>query len=311
MRDVVDARLRRIFASLDEASLGAPDEEAITEADAALGEPGARVDRAFGVYTRRGFLHALESYGLMAKLRKKLSSPVSLRFELQDPFRPRIILWSEVHDAPAIDLSLSLVQGHALGFSRELRGAQFVFLEDIVMQHPGAEFDWSRPPLPEQRYPGLSAANEVLALLLLLSRRVGAEGLGLIPSTFHAAALYSKLFRFVDGGAQGRFLALQSSTRFIPRWLTSWSVAVGGVKDGRGRTYAFRPCPMVCPLSERVNEWFERLGWKSGCERATRVRYRLDLKTAAARIPWDRFPQFPPPAPIARLLTDVLPEAAG
>lgn len=311
MRDLVDARLRKVFDRLDEASLGAPEDESLTEDDIDLSQAAGRTDRAFGVYTRKGMLHALRTYGTIGRLEARVGGEIDLSLDLEDPFRPRLVLTSVKHRAPVISMTLSKAKGADVGFTGALSSVPLVFLDGIVIENPSASFDWSRPPLPEQRRPGLSAAREVLALLILLTRRVGGEGLALVPSTFHAASLYSEFFSFVDGGAQGRMRAVQAAGRMWPKWLVAWAAYTGGVKDARGHAFVHRPLPMICTLTPRLDAWFQRTSWRRRRESCGRVRYRVDLKTTAARIPWDRFPRFPPPQPIARWLTEALPGSGG
>jgi hypothetical protein len=176
-----------------------------------------------------------------------------------------------------------------------------LYLESLLLQHPGKTFDWSRPPLPEQEFPGLSLSGEILQILLLLAKRVGAEALVLRPSTFHAAWIYARYFRFVDGRAQGRLESLLANRRLRPLWLLSWALELACLRRD-GEPVGFAPDAMAAPLTRRVASHFEERAWRRALVRGRAERHVLDLPRLRTRFPWRQMPKGSPPAFLRLLL---------
>ncbi|XXF75294.1 deacetylase [Myxococcaceae bacterium GXIMD 01537] len=293
---------RRVSQRLGEAELSAADSAELTADDLRLDSAGERVALAFGTYSRQGLQNALNAFGLGEFARDRGLAPVEVRLLLEDPFQPRIVIWSQRFHAPVVDISLRRVPGAEVGLTRGLADVPVLYLDAFTLQHPGRPFDWSRPPMPGQARPGLSLSSECLELLLLMARRIGAEAMALSPATFAAAWVYERHFSFVDGAAHGRYLALRRAGHQRPRWLLAWAVELGCVKDTQGEPVLFHPSPMVSACTRRVERVFESRAWSEAVKAQARVPLSIDYEALQARFPWQRMPPGSPPERVAELL---------
>lgn len=297
------SRFRRIYARLSEAelSVGEQDNELSLE-DLGLGSRDERVALAFGIYSRKGLEHALREYGLIQLIEERGVGPLEVRLLFEDPFRPRIVLWSKRYQAPAMDACLRKASGADVGLPPPLAAHPLLYLDSFVLQHPGRSFDWSRPPMPDQKHPGLSLSAEILEILLLMARRVGAEGMALTPATFAAAWVYTRHFHFVDGAAQGCFQALRRAGRQWPRWLLAWAVELECVRTPDGAPVRFMPSPMLASFSRRIERVFDGKAWRNAAKAHAAPALTVDLEALQERFPWARMPPGPPPDAVAGVL---------
>jgi hypothetical protein len=255
----------------------------------------------FGLYSEQGLLRVLERYGTLARLSAKGLGNIDVRLSLEDPFVPRITLVSERYRRPAIELTLSRTEGRKLGLA-SLAQTPLLFLDGIVLEHPGREFDWARPPLPGQRRPGLSVSNDVLELLLLMAGRIGAQGMALVPRHFHAAHAFARHFAFADGATQGRFEALRFAARLRPLWLLAWALELDCVRNANGALVRWTPSPMISPLTEALANRLSSNDWERARRAARGERYFLDRDRLRERFPWSRMPPGKVPEGVRRTL---------
>lgn len=297
------SRFRRIYQRLSEAELStAEQDEALSLDELGLESRGKRQVLAFGIYSRRGLENVMREYGLLQRLEERGVGPLEVRLNFEEEFRPRITLWSQRYQASAVDIALRKVSGADASVPPPLEARPLLFLDSLVLQHPGRVFDWKRPPMPGQVHPGLALSGEILELILLMARRVGAEGLALTPSSFAAAWVYAPSLRFVDGSAQGRFVALRRAGREWPRWLVAWAVELDCVRGPGGDPVRFTPSPMLVSFSRRFERLFEDKAWRSAAKAQAEVPLTLDFEALQDRFPWQRMPQGPPPDTVAQVL---------
>ena len=300
----IEPRLWRIYRRMNLAALTEEEDEDGDPLGLATREGRTRL--GWETYSRGGLEHALRAYGTLERLQARGLGKLSVNLDLGDPFAPTLVVRSDLFDAPVAEVSLRQVSGHQLGLGRSVSEAKLVFLESLLLQNPGKQFDWHRPPLPGQQFPGLSLSGEVVQLLLLMAKRVGAEGMALRPSSFHAAWAYARHFVFVDGRAQARFEALRRETRLRPLWLLSWALDLGCVRSGVERV-TWTPDLMIAPLDGHVARAISTVARRAAVRRGRRGAYRFDLACLRRRFPWDRMPG--PPVP--RTLQDLLRPPAG
>ncbi len=295
----IPSRLLRTYHRLDASVLGKGE----TSAGDELGLVGSKGRSAlvFGTYSRAGLENALRAYGTLDKLEARGLGPIDVQLDSVDPYRPRIRLESKPYGRPCLDVELRETATGAVGLLSTHSKFRVLYLESLLLQHPGESFDWSRPPLPEQEFPGLSLSGEVLQILLLLAKRVGAEALVLRPSTFHAAWIYSRYFRFVDGRAQGRLESLLADPRLRPLWLLSWALELVCLRRD-GEPVGFAPDAMAAPLTVRVASHFGDRAWGRAFARGRSERHVLDVARLRARFPWGVMPKGDPPAFLQKLL---------
>ncbi|MGZ6077006.1 MAG: deacetylase [Myxococcaceae bacterium] len=296
----IQSRLWRIYRRMNLSALTQEGEEGDGD-PLGLASRDGRTRLAWETYSRGGLEHAVRSYGTLDRLEARGLGKLELTLDLEDPFAPRVVVHSDLFEAPVVDASLRQVSGRQLGLARPVAGAAFLYLESLVLQNPGKEFDWRRPRLPGQEFPGLSMSAEVVQLFLLMAKRVGAEGMALRPSTFHAAWAYARHFSFVDGAAQARFDAVRAERRLRPLWMLSWAVELGCVRSG-GERVRWTPDLMVAPLDARAAQALNTLARRAAILRARGCEYRLDLACLRRRFPWDRMPPPPMPTSVQELL---------
>jgi hypothetical protein len=295
----VQQRLWRIYRRMNLAALTRDEDEDVDPLDLATRE--GRTHLAWETYSRGGLEHALRAYGSLERLESRGLGKLSVNLDLKDPFAPSVVVRSDLFDPPVVEASLRQLSGKQLGLGRRVADSPVLFLESLLLQNPGKTFDWHRPPLPGQEFPGLSLSGEVIQLLLLMAKRVGAEAMALRPSSFHAAWAYARHFVFVDGTAQSRFEALRREPRLRPLWLLSWALDLGCIRSG-GERVTWTPDLMVAPLDARVARAVDTAGRRTALQKARRRAYRFDLACLRRRFPWDRMP--PPPVP--RSVQDLL-----
>lgn len=299
----INPRFRRVYEHLSGADLAVSEDAELSLEDLGLdASQDARVDLVFGTYSHQGLQKALRAYGLLQRVEERVGSPLELRIQCEDPFRPRIVLWSRCFYTAVADVSLRRATGAEVGLTGELAQAPLLYLDSLLLQDPARAFDWNRPPLPGQHHPGLNIAGQVLDMLLLMARRIGAEGLALTPATFAAASVYERRFLFVDGAHHGRFLALREAGRQYPRWLLAWAVELACLRDAEGQPAPYLPTPMLSPLSRRLRQHFDTREWDDAMQQGARQPLVLDEELLQQRFPWPRMPPGPPPERVAELL---------
>ncbi|HUM11949.1 MAG TPA: deacetylase [Myxococcaceae bacterium] len=288
----VQSRLWRVYRRMNLAALT---EEEDGEGDPlGLASRDGRTRLAWETYSRGGLEHAVRAYGTLERLEARGLGKLALSLDLADPFTPTITVRSDLFVPPLLKASLRQTNGRQLGLLGPVAEVPLLFLESLLLQNPGKRFDWQRPPLPGQEFPGLSLSAEVIQLLLLMAKRVGAEGMALRPSSFHAAWIYARHFLFVDGRAQGRFEGLRSESRLRPLWLLSWALELGCVRSG-GERVAWTPDLMIAPLDARVARAVNTVRRRAALRQSGRAEYRFDRSCLRRRFPWERMP--PPPVP--------------
>ncbi len=294
---------RRIYQRLNATQLSVSEDDAsLSLDDLGLDSREERVTLAFGIYSRQGLENALRAYGLLQRIEERGVGPLEVRLGLEDAFRPRIVLWSQRFQAPAADIILHKASGAEAGLAPPLDSRPVLYLDSFVLQHPGRSFDWNRPPMPGQLYPGLALSEAFLEMLLLMARRVGAEAMALTPATFAAACVYARHFRFVDGAAQGRFLALKRAGRQWPRWLLAWAVELECLRGPEGEPIRYGPSHMLASFNRRFERLFEGKPWKDAARTHAQPALTIDFEALQARFPWARMPPGPPPDGVAEVL---------
>jgi hypothetical protein len=297
------SHLRRIYERLSAAQLSASEQDnELSLEELGLDSPSDRVSLAFGIYSRQGLENALREYGIVQRIEERGVGPLEVRLVLEDAFRPRIVFWSQRYQAPAVDIHLRKVAGAEVGLPAPLDTRPLLYLDSFLLQHPGRAFDWNRPPMPGQKYPGLALSAELLEVLLLMARRVGAEGMALTPATFAAAWVYSRHFHFVDGASQGRFLSLRRGGRRWPRWLVAWAVELECMRAPGGAPVRFTPSPMLASFTRRIERVFDGKPWQTAMKEYSKLPLTLDFERLQERFPWALMPPGPPPDEVAEVL---------
>lgn len=247
------AHYRRISAMLRAPELTADPagaELSLTEADllpTSYAIP--RSTRFLEYYSRHGIELALERYGIFDRLRKKGYEDLTLEFELNDSSGQSVRL--RTSDSPAESIAELKVSRNR----RVYAGMELLAIEWLLLQNPRAVVSSPRNRLPGQKHPGLGMLREVSALLILICERLGLDGLLIVPSHYHVAALSAAHCRFVDPDDEARFEALREALAGIrlvdaARALEEERV----VERETGEPFRWQPVRMVLPVSDRLKK---------------------------------------------------------
>lgn len=163
-----------------------------------------------------------------------------------------------------------------------LHEARMLRIEWLALQNPPGEFTADRPPLLDQRYPGLGLGEEAVRFLGHLAHDHRCEGLLSFPDHYHNAVMYARRFVFLHPGRHGAHQGMMRDLR--DRTLAERSVAIDDgclLSEPGACPVAWVASEMALPLSRRLLEVVRSRFWRRE-EREARSARRW-------RIDWDRF----------------------
>ena len=245
----------------------------ITEEDVFGQLTGRRTEsRLLGYYSKTGLEHALERFGLLARLREKGFPHPTLELELDNPIGQTLKIFGDV------DRKDLLVETRLRRDRHEVPDCELLRVEWLLLQDPRKPVDGPRPPLPGQKHPGLGLLRDAASLLVLMCERLGLDGILFVPAHYHLAAQASGLLRFVEPEAAARFEALRDAVGDLPLGEATRAVDAQKVLDeATGEPVTWEPSPMVIPVSERLAR---RLASDDATQRRREARARLSYRSS-------------------------------
>ena len=248
-------RFRHLARLVDPADLSGGSDRpfGLSDDDLVLPQWGmVRETRLLGYYTKHGLELVLERSGLLGRLRDLGFSHPTLELDTSHPSTHGIRIW----DSP--ERTALLAEARLSHDRRTVPGLTFLAIEWLQLQNPRAAFGDTSRRLPGQDHPGLGMAHEAVALCAVAAERLHLDGVIWTPAHFHTAGPWQDIAVSTEATAGQVLAALAPLLRDVPLEIASRAVEDGEVVDrATGRAVAWRPAPMVLPLSERARTWAE------------------------------------------------------
>ncbi len=268
------SRLWRIARRLDTVALtaGDDDDDPLVPEDFLV--PESRAGSHFlGFYSEPGIEYGLKAYGIWERMEDAAPSG---RLEVQILDTCDRLQRLRVVDAGDGELVGELRAGFEWRDQR-----QWLYVDWILSQRPGAPFPPERPPLPGQEHPGGGIGRELMEVVLIMGHRLHCEGLVGRPAYFHNAVLYRIHFGFAEAAAEGRYRAIRDAWEASGLSLgeASWAILNGRLLDPDGQEVRWDPAIMLAPLVPAAE--FETEEWE---EEAERRRRELSFRIVRAEV---------------------------
>ncbi len=146
----------------------------------------------------------------------------------------------------------------------ELKDAEFLYVEWLLLQNTEKCFSLRRPRLPGQVYPGLRIGDHVMEILYHMATRIRTSGLANTPNYVHTAVLFSKEFRFIDPEMEAINQAIKE---YLMKHYSLWTIAWAGYykciyHTDTGKPLEWKPSLMVVPISDDIQKYFNSKEYK-------------------------------------------------
>ena len=235
-----------------------------------VGEGSRRL--LLGRYSADRVAEDLERFGVMSQVRARGYHAPRVEIRPSSGLGPTVRLFGSGRGEEHLLMELRIAE--ARGW---IPGFTLLTIEWLLLQDPLAHFTPGRPPLPDQRHPGLGVLADVVAWLVTLCEEAEVDGLGFRSSHFHVASLARRHLRFLRSEDEARFRAIREATRDLS--LSEAARAVAGervVEEGTEVPVRWVDVPMVVPigpeLRSRMGEGETREAGSPGPENALRCR---------------------------------------
>ncbi len=244
-----------------------------------------------GRYSKDEIRTKLEKCGILPELRKRGFDPLILEVDTDGLIEHRILIHTGEAKYDKILLELRLREGifkirETLSkispgllnfFSQET--ISMLWIDWLLLQNPFAQFSSRRPPLPEQRYPGLGILHLVVPFIGEMAMETRKKAVLDIPEHFHGAFFYSRWMRFFNPEMEGKLKAILRDLKDYPLALISWANQLGALYNRSAERYEdWKPGEQIYPLDASLERYFSSSFYQELVEKAYQENhYHLDL----------------------------------
>jgi hypothetical protein len=247
--DTIVRRFRRIEteASRDVARRPPGSEWRLSSEDLMPGMARASESRLFGHFTRHGLELQLERLGILDQMRARGYKMPSLAFDSGSELGCTVRIYGDA------ERSEILMELRARRDGTAVPGADLLYVEWLLLQHPRGEFSQDRPRLPGQERPGLGLLRELVAFLVVVCEQAGLDGIVFVPAHYFMAALGRRHLRWVSAEDAAVFEAMREATRDLNLAAATRAIEEGRVVDAEsGTPVAWHTPKMILPVSDRM-----------------------------------------------------------
>ena len=234
-----------------------------------------------GRYNEEQIRAKLERHKILPMLRTYGFHPLILNVESDGLIEHRIVIHTGEMRYDKILLELRLREGvfkvrEAVNKTHpdlmkllEIDNVAMLWIDWLLLQNPFIEFNSQKPPLPEQKYPGLGILNSVVPLIGEFASETYKQAVLDIPEHFHGALFYAKWMKFFNPEMEGKMRAILRDLAKYNLALISWGIKLGGlVNTKKGYFEDWKPGEQIYALSPGVKNYFESSLYKEISEQA-------------------------------------------
>jgi hypothetical protein len=251
-----------------------------------------------GRYSKEEIRTKFERCQILPELRSAGFDPLILEVESDGLVEHRVLVHTGERNYDRVLLELRLREGvfkvkdtiarinpqlHKL-FQAET--IPMLWIDWLLLQNPFARFPDRKPPLPEQKYPGLGILNLVVPLIGEFASETRKHAVLDIPEHFHGALFYSRWMRFFNPEMEGKMKAILRDLKNFSLAAISWGVLLDGLFNrSLGRFEDWKPGEQIYPLSINLEHYFDSPIYRELAEKAlAENHYSLDLEKISAKM---------------------------
>jgi len=231
------------------------------------------LNEVFAVLRKRSFL----SDARKRKLWPLVFEMDSSEFPLQ---RFQIFYKDKKPDNVIVDLKIkegSFRPKKDLAISATLKKSKFLTLDWLTLQNPLQNFTPERPPLPGQKYPGLSLGKKVMDIFIYLARLTRNDGLLAYPAYLHNALLFLRYFNFLNPDKEAEVIAIKKSFPEVTFKQLAWIVHLGCLRSQDDKVYEWEAEEQVYPINKTLKDYFDSKDYKKRVKEAQKdFHFRID-----------------------------------
>lgn len=235
-----------------------------------------------GKYSLNAVLAVLRKRNFLNDARKRKLWPLvfdmdSSEFPLQ---RFQIFYKEKKSDNVIVDLKIkegSFRPKKDLAISAFLKKSKFLILDWLTLQNPLQNFTPERPPLPGQKYPGLSLGKKVMDIFIYLARLTRNDGLLAYPAYLHNALLFLRYFNFLNPDKEAEVIAIKKSFPEVTFKQLAWIVHLGCLRSQDDKIYEWEAEEQVYPINKTLKGYFDSKDYKKRVKEAQKdFHFRID-----------------------------------
>lgn len=217
--------------------------------------------RFMGVFSTRGIKFILNKFGYFDHLEHVGLPKPNITLDTSDSYKHRIQVSHQIEGKKR--LSGELVMRRSTFNTPSLDEnkyppADLLVIEWLLLQNPLKRFTHKRSQLPGQDFPGLGISNIIFEIFFWMAKRLGADGVVLVPNYLHTGIFYGRRFLFIKPRRQGTLFAIDK-LRNIKYSLNqlSWASTEGQLINRKtDSAFIWKPAPMILPVSKIAREYF-------------------------------------------------------
>ncbi len=216
-----------------------------------------------GVFSKAGLMYIVKAFGLAEDMKKQGLQNLKIEIDTSDPYTHRLYAYAgKICDNNKI-CEMVLKQGpmhFSSGFLSQFpnKTPNFLQVEWLLLQNPTKQFDKKRPPLPGQKHPGLGVGDQMMQLMIIMTRRLHLEGIINKPRYFHTAFMFTKEFIFTNPRNQAILMAinrdlLSKYNVHTVAWAAHFDCIINQVS---GSELIWDPDFLILPLKKYLIKYF-------------------------------------------------------
>ncbi len=244
-----------------------------------------------GRYTEEEIRAKLERHKILPELRSRGFDPLILGVHTDGLMEHRIVIHTgePKYDKILVELrlregifrvkeSISKVNARLVQLISQ-ETVPMLWIDWLLLQNPYAKFTPSRPPLPEQKYPGLGILNLVVPLIGELAAESHKQAVLDIPEHLHGALFYSRWMKFFNPEMEGRLKAIMRDLKNYSLAIISWANQLGAIFNSKTEKYEeWKPGEQIYPLNRALEQYFNSPLYNELSQKAFEENsYQLDL----------------------------------
>jgi len=239
-----------------------------------------------GKYSLNEVLAVLSKRSFLKDARKRKLWPLAFELDSSEFPLQRFQIFYKEKKPENLIVDLKIKEGtfqpkKDLTVSAFLKEFRFLILDWLTLQNPLLNFTPEKPPLPGQKYPGLSLGKKVMDTFVYLARLSRNDGILAYPAYFHNALLFSRHFNFLNPDKEAEVIAIKKSFPDVTFKQLAWIVHLGCLKSKDDKIYEWEAEEQVYPLNKKLKDYLDSRDYKTRVKEAQ--------KNYHFQIDWDCF----------------------